>query len=662
MRKLALGLAAVLTLGTVATTPTLAHAAANCTAPTQLTLLSFNDFHGRLAAASPDTVQFVGTIEKARAAAGATSSLLLSAGDSLGATLFASMAQNDEPTIELLNAMGVDASAIGNHELDQGWSDFAGRIQPGVAFPYLAANLYLKGTTTPATQTYAVFERSGLRVGVIGAITGSLPGLVGPTGIANLDVGDPVAAVNKVIAQLKDGNTANGEADVIVVAYHEGAPGSDSLANQVAASPAFANLVTNTDSRAQVIFNGHTHMTYAWDSNGRPIVQAGSYASGVGQVVLGLDPTSGATCSATASVLDPTKVGMSDAALMAAYPRAAAADSIVKDAIAQAATIGQRVIGSATATITRPFAGSTDRSRESSLSNMVAQMFYDTLAKGDPNFIGLQNPGGTRADLPAGPITYAQAAAVLPFANSLMTTQITGAQLKTVLEQQWQYCLDKTTQTMVPCTRPYLQLGMSKNLTYTYDESLPLGSRITSITVSGQPVDPAGMYTIGSGSFFITGGDQFYELAKGTNTTDTGRADLESWVEWLTTYSPLTPSFAKQAVSVHTLPTVIRPGVPVTFTVGAPQGTTPLAKDTLDMVSTGAVANTSLVATLSGFRGSSGATAGVGTATVTSGIGTITVTLDTHGAQPGPAVLTITAPDSGTVITIPVTIVKNPNK
>lgn len=102
-------------LGTASAVP-----AAACATTTPLTLLNFNDFHGRIASSNPNTVQFVGTIEEQRAAAGEANSLVLSAGDSVGASLFASFAQNDEPTIDVLNALAVDASAVGNHEFDQG--------------------------------------------------------------------------------------------------------------------------------------------------------------------------------------------------------------------------------------------------------------------------------------------------------------------------------------------------------------------------------------------------------------------------------------------------------------------------------------------------------------------------------------------------------------
>ena len=174
-------------------------------------------------------------------------------------------------------------------------------------------------------------------------------------------------------------------------------------------------------------------------------------------------------------------------------------------------------------------------------------MFKDTLGKDDPNFIGLQNPGGTRASLLDKDITYKQAAQVLPFANTLTTTKITSAQFKKVLEQQWQ----RAGTGEVP-SRPYLQLGVSSNVTYTYDESRKEGDRITSVWVNGKPIDPKGTYTVGSGSFLIAGGDNFTELAKGSKPVDSGKIDLSVWVDWIKAHKTLKPDFAKRAVSLTT--------------------------------------------------------------------------------------------------------------
>ncbi|GAA1399056.1 bifunctional UDP-sugar hydrolase/5'-nucleotidase [Luteococcus peritonei] len=639
------------------------------TSTTTLNLLGFNDFHGRIAPSSPDTVAFFGTVEAARQAAGEDKTLLISSGDNVGASLFPSAVQDDNPTIDILNAMDVDSSTVGNHELDRGWSDLVGRLTERSDFPYLAANLYKAGTATPAMPEYATFEKDGLTVAVVGAVTDDLPSLVGTEVFKNVTVGDPVAAVNRVTAELSDGNLANGEADVVVASYHEGAAVSTpKTLDEALASKVFSNIVTNTSPEVDAIFTAHTHQNYVWDApiagtdRTRPVVQTGSYGAFVGQVQLTVDTSqpykpgknkgkgkgatkpghAGTICSYTATNL-AVKPSSEVPALVAAYPRVAEVQKIVTDTLAQAKIIGSRVIATSTAPITRGLNanGSLDnRATESTMSDMVAQMFYDTLSNGDPNFIGVQNPGGTRADLPQGEISYATAAAVLPFANTLMTTQISGAQVKTMLEQQWQTNADGTTP-----SRAYLQLGLSSNVTYTYDESRPAGDRITSISINGKPIDPAATYTVGSGNFLVTGGDNFRVLAQGSNTRDTGASDLAAWVDWLTTKGTVQPDFARQAVSVSPMPTTLTAGQATTLTVGAPQGAVQL--DTLDMKSTAAPANTQLVATIGDVE--------VGTAAVTNGQATITITVPA-GTPKGAAVLVMKAAPTGTTVSIPVTI------
>ncbi len=337
------------------------------------------------------------------------------------------------------------------------------------------------------------------------------------------------------------------------------------------------------------------------------------------------------------------------ATLVTTYPRAAQAKQIVTQALATAQVIGTQVVGTASAPVTRALTTnangsiSDDRARESTLSNMVADMFKDTIGA---DVIGMQNPGGTRADLDAGPITYAEAAAILPFANSLFTTQITGAQLKTVLEQQWQ----RDAKGVVP-SRPYLQLGLSKNVTYTFDASRPEGDRITSISVNGAPVNTTKLYTVVSGSFLIAGGDNFHELAKGVNTADAGRADLEAWVTWLKAQGTVAPSFVKHAVSVHTLPATIQAGSTTTLAVGVPQDA--LALDTLNFKTNG-VKNTKLTATFL----QNGKTILAGTALVVDGKVPAVQVYVPRGVQKGAATLVLKALPTGTTVTIGINVTK----
>ena len=194
--------------------------------------------------------------------------------------------------------MDLDASAVGNHEFDQGFADLADRVigdPRNAQWDYLGANVYQSDGTTPALPEYALYARDGLTVGVIGAVTQETPALVSPGGVAGLVFGDPVDAVNRVAAQLSDGNPANGEADVLVATYHEGAPTGEpaTLESQVAASPVFAKIVNETSPLVDAIFTGHTHVPYAWEGPvpgqpgvTRPIVQTGSYGDRVGEVAL----------------------------------------------------------------------------------------------------------------------------------------------------------------------------------------------------------------------------------------------------------------------------------------------------------------------------------------------------------------------------------------
>ncbi|MGC3994965.1 MAG: 5'-nucleotidase C-terminal domain-containing protein [Propionicimonas sp.] len=653
-RPVRLVLAAILGAG-LAIGP-LSAPAAHAADPVTINLLNINDFHGRIA--KDTTVQFAGTIEKSRAQYGDANTLLLSAGDNIGASLFASATQDDQPTIDVLNALDLAASAVGNHEFDQGFADLTDRVIDGGAnakWDYLGANVYTTGTTTPVLPGYGLYTVGGVTVGVIGAVTQETPSLVSSLGIKGLTFGDPVEAVNRVAAQLTDGNAANGEAQVLVAEYHEGAPDSASatidLNTELGKSTVFAHIVEDTSAKVSVIFTGHTHQTYAWDApvtggGTRPVVQTGSYATNVGQVLLSVDPGTGEVLSHTQSLIPRS----TDAAagLASTYPRAQAVQDVVTAALAYADTVGNKKIGRLKADVTTAFSGGSyvngkyaggtrdDRSKESAMGNLVADALLKTLkpaASGGAQ-IALVNPGGLRAELlytpgatetrKKGVITYAMANSVLPFVNNLWTTTLTGAQLKAVLEQQWQ---------PTGSTRPYLQLGMSKNVRYTYDASADAGSRITGIWVNGTRVTDAGTYRVGSFSFLLAGGDNFTTFAAGTDTKDSGLVDYQAWIAYLTKTSPVTPSFDKHAVQVQAASTAA---------VGDEY---PISLSGLDLTSLGAPANTKLTVKVGGKTVARNVP-------VTDGAAAFDVTLPNTGK------VVVTAKPSGTVVRIPVTIEK----
>ncbi|MCM3687991.1 bifunctional metallophosphatase/5'-nucleotidase [Kocuria rosea] len=593
-------------------------------------LLYFNDYHGRLAS---DPVLFAGAVEQLRAE-DPDGTLLLSGGDNVGASEYVSAVQDDNPTLDVLDALALDASAVGNHEFDQGVADLTGRIEERAGFPYLAANVF-GADGELVTEASATFEVDGVSIGVVGAVTQQTATLVSPGMIEGITFGDPVEAVNAEAQRL----AADG-ADVVVALYHEGAAS--------AAGALGDRLATDTSATVDVVLNAHTHQVYdeAVDTDGdgdldRAVLQAGSYGGHLGRVSFSYDEAAD-DVDLTAEVLavDET-VTATEEELIARYPRVAEAASIVEQAEAFAVERGKTPVGEITGDITTAYgmrdgvASRDDRSAESSLGNLVAESIRDTLDESDGVQIGVINPGGLRADLlyaddPTqvidgdrdGVVTESEANQVLPFANNLNTITLTGEQFEQVLEQQWQ---------PAGASRPYLQLGLSENVGYTFDASRPAGDRITSITIDGQPYDPAGSYVVGSVSFLVAGGDNFTAFTEGTGFTDTGRIDRDAWMEYLSAHAPLAPGFDRRSVSIAG---AAADGCTVSFAVSA-----------LDMTSLGAPDNTVLSVRAGSPQGPE-----LGTAAVVDGAASVSV--DTTGPAEDDAVWLVAAP-SGTQVRVP---------
>lgn len=514
----------------------------------ELQLLGTNDFHGRL---QPD---LRGGVAGAAVLSGAVQQLrgenpdtvFVSAGDNIGASTFASAVAQDVPTIDVLNAAGLDVSAIGNHELDQGVDDLTDRVQPLADFPYLGANVYTRGTTDPVLPEYAVVERSGVRIAFVGVVTAQTPTLVSPAGIAGLEFGDPVAALDRVAARIEDENLA----DVTVALVHDGGEVSDCTALGTEASD-FGRVVRDTAPAVDAIFSAHTHRAYACafpvpgSDVPRPVVQGGQYGTHLARVELTYDRAAGRVVAASQDLL-PMVVGGAPA-----YPADPTVQAIVDTAVAAAEETGSVVVGSLTADALRARngAGEVDRGRESPLGNLVADMHLWATSRANPGYSGppadlaVMNPGGLRADLlaePDGDLTYRAVADVQPFANTLVVVDLTGAQVAALLEQQWGTSA---------APRSRLHLGLSANVTYVYDESAPVGRRVVSVRVDDRPLDPSATYRVTANSFLAAGGDGFTALADGAARVDSGQVDLAASVAYVRANSPVSPAAVGRAVA-----------------------------------------------------------------------------------------------------------------
>ncbi len=320
--------------------------------PVTLQLLGINDFHGRLESPgnAPDgrpiggAAQLGGLVNQLRAQNPNT--LFVSGGDNIGASTFVSAIDGDNPTLDALNLMKLDASAVGNHEFDKGAADLFGRVTNRSAFPYLGANVY-RGNER-VMQPYVIKTVAGVRIGIIGVVTEQTASLVSPDGIAGLTFRAPVAEAEAVAAQLKDGNPANGEADVVVLLAHEGAAQENiNTPEALATDPVFGAFV-RASANIDAIFSGHTHQPYAFEmpipgtNRLRPVVEAQEYGRKLGQVTISVDPATKAIIASDARLLD-----------VVGAPSDPAIASLVATAKTNAGVLGQQPLGSITADIKR---------------------------------------------------------------------------------------------------------------------------------------------------------------------------------------------------------------------------------------------------------------------------------------------------------------------
>lgn len=496
---------------TLAMAPTLALAGLNVPAyaaeadQVSLNIIGVTDFHGHLSQAKdrkgeiiePGAAVMACYVNKERE--GNPNTSFVSAGDNIGGSPFESSILKDKPTLGALNAMGLEASAVGNHEFDKGWSDLKDRVgvngDKDAKFPYLGANV--KGSDmAPST----VIEKGGVKIGYVGTITADTPNLVSPDGIQGLSFSEPVAATNAEAKRLKE----SGEADVVIGLVHEGMDN------------------TKFSQDVDAVIAGHTHVLRKLD--GKPVlVQPANYGMDLADIDIVYDKAAKKVVSVTAE--NRTAKDMRD--VCGDTPDEDVA-KIVSAAKESAKTEGEKVV----TTLKNDFyrgansdgESGGNRGTESSLNSMIADAtLYGvnklTDLKAD---LGVMNAGGVRADLASGDVTYAEAFAVQPFGNSLGVVEITGEQLKQALEQQWKPGGE----------RAMLALGLSKNVQYAYDPDAEQGKRITYVSVNGKPLDPSKKYRVAGSSFLLNGGDSF-DAFKGGKFQDAGQMDIDVFNRYL---------------------------------------------------------------------------------------------------------------------------------
>ncbi|TVT42522.1 bifunctional metallophosphatase/5'-nucleotidase [Amycolatopsis rhizosphaerae] len=558
LRRVVAATAAALAAVTVGATPASAHPLDQTT---DVRLITFNDFHGNLEppSGSSGRVKLAdgSTVDAGGAAYLAThvkqleaqvrNSLVLSAGDNIGASPLTSALFHDEPTIDFLNEIGVQASVVGNHEFDEGYQELrrmqTGGCHPtdgcqfedsfqGADFPFLGANVTFDNGR-PALLPFTIRVSGGVPIGIIGATLKDLPTVVTPSAIKGLHFGDEVEAINRTSGWLDRLGIRSQ-----VVLLHQGDNTGGGGPNDCTVTPGPATQIAKQVSPSvDAIFTGHSHQQYNClindpAGNPRPVIQGASFGRLLSVVDLKIDRR-------TRDVVRSATVARNEI-----VTRDVPADPAVQKLVDQAKTESAPIANKKVGTITADLKAAGGPSGESALGDVIADAQL-AATTGNGAQVAITNPGGIRADLtytssPAGEgdgvVTYGEAFTVQPFSNIMQTITLTGANLKNVLEQQW----------TASSTRI---LQISSTLHYTYSASAPIGAKISNITINGVPLDPAGTYRVSVNNFLAAGGDGFTEFTKGTGLTG-GPVDLDALVAYLGAHPGIAPPAADRIAMV----------------------------------------------------------------------------------------------------------------
>jgi 5'-nucleotidase len=515
-------------------------------------LLAFNDFHGNLEPPGGSNGR-VGSVEAGGAeflsthlttlAARNPNTLIVAAGDLIGASPLLSGMFNDEPSVRALNAMGVDVSSVGNHEFDNGWPELL-RIQnggchpvrgcsghtpfTGAQFQYLAANVIAnrssKRPRAPVLPAYVIKEIGGVRVGFIGLTLKATPELVMPASVEGLRFESEASTANRWVRVLKAQNVR-----AIVVLIHEGGvPAGDDYNGCPGVVGPITKIAERMSDDIDVIVSGHTHRAYNCAMDGKLVTSAAAFGRMISVIDLTISKRTGDVLSKSARNVIVTRDVTKDPAQTA----------IIEHYRPFYAVVADKVVGTIAADLPR----APNAAGESVLGNVIADATLEAAnaAPGGGAAIAFMNPGGVRTDLLRGaadaseprPVTYAEAFSVLPFRNRIVIQTMTGASIKEVLEQQFD--------NIGPGQDRILHV--SRGFTYSYDRSAPQSRRVDplSIKIGGRPVLPKQPYRVAINEFIAAGGDNFSAFTGGTGTT-TVALDLDVLIAYFARHSPIAP-------------------------------------------------------------------------------------------------------------------------
>jgi 5'-nucleotidase len=513
----------------------------------EVRLLALNDLHGYLQPSPSRTaaallqrdeeiaaggiIALAGAIERLQA--GQPNTVMVAAGDLIGASPLSSALLRDEPAVQALGKMGLAYSAVGNHEFDRGRAELD-RIRhggcvldgcpdgevpfAGARFEYLAANVFDEETGERAFAAWRIATVGGVRIAFVGALVRSAPQIINAENIAGLRFEDEADSINAVVPEI----LAAG-ARAIVALIHEGAvpgPQVDPDTCDGLRGP-LLDISERLRPEIDVVVSGHSHRAYVCRHQGRLLTQAGSYGQLLTTIDMQIDAVTGDVLATRAEqhLVDPARPS-ADPAYRA----------LLEETLARSAAVARKPVARlGVAQLSRV----PDANGESALGRVIADaQLHAARAQGAE--LACINPGGVRQDLPATPgdgtVTFGDAHATHPFGNQIVVLELSGQQLLALLEQQWKE------------DGPDAVMSCSRGFSYRFDATLPRGQRVRRETVSldGEALDPRRMYRFACNSFIAGGGYGFTVLQDVPRVAEAG-GDLDALVAYLQEMEPLLP-------------------------------------------------------------------------------------------------------------------------
>ena len=567
-------------------------------------LLSFNDFHGNLEAPSGssgrlvtghhidsstgapvDETADVGGVEYlashlAEARKGHDRSLTVAAGDLIGASPLLSAAFHDEPSVEALNKVGLDVTAVGNHEFDEGYKELqrinaGGCIEDGdgednqnscaahdfkgADFDILASNVVEDASGKTILPSYSIKEVDGAKIGFIGMTLEGTPDIVTAEGIKGLTFKDEIETANALVPVLKKKGVK-----AIVTLIHQGAnvpkekwtdPATGTVhevnasydytcegGGEMAADSPIVPIAEGLDPQIDMVVTGHTHNPYVCDipdpkGKSRLVTSASSFGRLFTETNLKYDLKK--RDIVRSSVKGSNMLVTRD---VAKAPEQTELINTYKELVTP---IASRVLGSISADVNRV----QSPAGENALGDLIADAQLadqSTVYNGQVPEIAFMNPGGIRADLtaanspygePVGDVTFDEAFTVQPFNNYMVSLSMTGQDIYDLLTQQ-------VTGTNAASHKI---LQVSKGFSYEISPSGPVDG---SVTLNGEPIDKAASYRVVTNNFLQGGGDAFEAFTKGTDPYY-GGLDIDAFASYLEASSPYTPGALDRITGSH---------------------------------------------------------------------------------------------------------------